>query len=85
MFHQHMPAAPLSTPVVLWPFVWMFLIALAGFLVYELFAVFSGSIPTISALVIPNVKAHLGWSILLACLFLGFIAFLIIDWFQLAR
>lgn len=85
MFHNKMPAAPLSTPWFLWPFVWMFFIALIGFLVYELYAAFTGNIPTISALVIPNVRAHLYWAILITCLFLGFIVFLILDWFQLVH
>lgn len=85
MFKHSMPSAPLATPWFLWPFIWMFVLALAGFLVYELYAAFTGNIPTISALVIPNVRAHLGWAILGMCLFLGFIAFLIIDWFQLIR
>lgn len=73
------------TPWFLWPAVWLFGIAVVWFLVYELGAVFSGKYPTISALVIPNVRANLGWSLLLMGLFVGFIIFLIFDWFQLAR
>jgi hypothetical protein len=88
MFNQKMPAAPLATPTLLWVFVWLFGIAVLGFLAYELNAAFQWPFPgypTISALVIPNVRAHLGWAILIACLFLGFVLFLLIDWFQLVR
>ena len=73
-----------KTPWFLWPFVAMFGISLLGFLVYELVAVFTKWIPTISALVVPNIwatRTSAIISVVLLVLFLAFIGFLIYDWF----
>lgn len=73
-----------KTPWFLWPAVAMFGISLLWFALYEIVAVLTKLIPTISALVVPNIwasKASAIISVVLLIAFLAFIGFLIYDWF----
>jgi len=70
------------TPWFLWPAVWGLLISGAWLGIYELVAVFTRSVPTISSLVIPNVNAHPVIAGILFLALVALVAFLGYDWFH---
>lgn len=71
-----------NTPAILWPAVWLFLGSVAWLGIYELIAVFTRIVPTISSLVIPNVKSYPQVSIPLGLAFVAFVVFLGWDWYR---
>lgn len=53
-----------------------------GALIYELYAVFSEKIPTISAIAQAGIRTHYIISSAISAVFVGFLFFLFLDWFK---
>lgn len=59
----------------------MLAIALLWFGIYELVALFSNKVPTISSFMRPIIQSHLVASVFILMLLLGFLAGLVYDWY----